>query len=348
MRKIKPYLINTFAILLLMYGIYHLCVGNTKLISTVWTSCVFMLMAASLNITMGLMGQLCLGQCGFMAIGAYSSTLIANILKANGFFESSKDPSYLAVLLIGIAVGGLASALLGLLLGAPALILDGDYLAIITLGFGLIIKSVLETIANPVLYREDCNMYIMDKTKIDYIFIIMGITAVCLTMIFTFTNSKYGRALISIRDDYIASSASGVNLSFYKILGFSYSAFFAGIAGVLYAAMMSSLATASFNFASSNIYNSIFIVVMVVMGGMGSFTGSVVTAALMVIINELISSIPPSSFLYVVGRYPMLLYGILLVIFIMFRPGGIFGTAEFSLTRLLSGTKKGRSDGENG
>lgn len=331
--RIVTCIVNLVAVIALIFGINAFATqgGSGGIISLVWTCCVFILMAASLNISMGIMGQLSLGQCGFMAVGAYTATFVANQLKAAGFYESARSSNYIFVLLIGLVVGGVAAAIVGLILGGPALRLDGDYLAIITLGFGLIIISILNNIAKPVLYSEDCGLYILDRIKSHYLWMIMAITAVCVALMFTFIRSKYGRALKSIREDSIASSASGININYYKILGFTFSAFFAGIAGVLYAAMMSSLATANFNFVNSNIYNSIFIVVMVVLGGMNSFTGSVVTAAAMVVINQGISSIPQSSFIHPIAKYPMLLYAIILILFILFRPKGIFGSTEFSL-----------------
>ena len=323
-------LINLVALTLLIVFLPRIFT-KTSDISLIWTCCVFVIMATSLNITMGFMGQLALGHCGFMAIGAYVSTWFANLMKAQGFFQNAYDSNYYIVLICAILIGGVATALVGLIVGAPALRLHGDYLAIITLGFGLIAKSVLDNIASPTLYAQDCNMYIADKIKGRYLWFILLVTVLSVALMFTFIRSKYGRALKSIRDDDIASSASGINTSFYKILGFVFSAFFAGIAGVLYAAMMSSLSTASFAFSNSSIYNSIFIVVMVVLGGMGSLTGSVVAAAGMVYLNKLITSVPESSFLFVIARYPMLLYALVLIVFIMFRPKGLLGTYEFSL-----------------
>ena len=324
------YLINTVLVALFATGI---CAIFTKTadIKLIWTCCVFVIMAVSLNITMGFMGQLALGHCGFMAVGAYTSTFIANMLKDAGLFKSAASDTYILVFLIGLIAGGIAAAVIGLVVGAPALRLRGDYLAIITLGFGLIIKSVLDNIASPTLYAADCNMYITDKLKGDYLWLILLVTVLSVVFMTTFIRSKYGRMLKSIRDDDIAASACGINTSRYKIMGFTLSAFFAGVAGVLYAAMMSSLSTSSFDFASSNIQNSIFIVVMVVVGGMGSITGSVVTGAGMVLLNSLISAIPESSPLYFVGKFPMLLYALALVVVILFFPRGIFGSREFSL-----------------
>ena len=154
-----------------------------------------------------------------------------------------------------------------------------------------------------------------------------------------FIRSKYGRAIEAIRDDEIAASASGVNTTYYKILTFVISAFFAGLAGGLYATCFSSLTTASFTFTSASIWNSTFIVVIVVLGGMGSMTGSVLAAIAMYLLNyeikngAWVSALP--GFVQTLFQFPMLIYALVLLVIIIFRPRGILGTYEFSLDRLL-------------
>ena len=155
-----------------------------------------------------------------------------------------------------------------------------------------------------------------------------------------FIRSKYGRAIKAIRDDEIAASASGINTSFYKIMTFAYSAFFAGVAGALYACANATLSTSSFAFTNGGILNSTFIVVMVVLGGMGSLTGSVVAAVIMFLVNYQIkngawvAALPAA--VQGVFQYPMLVYAIVLIVVILFRPKGIFGAYEFSLVNLFS------------
>lgn len=331
-KKLFAPLCNTAAILLLAL-ILNFTVTKNTVANLIWTCCVFAIMAASLNITMGFMGQLALGHCGFMAVGAYLGTYMANAFKAAGFYDTAADGTYFLVFLLALLLGGVGAALIGFLVGMPALRLRGDYLAIITLGFGLIVVTVLNNIVGPVLYAVDCGLAIPSSVKKKYLIPVVLVTAGVLAILFDFVKSRFGRALESIRDDDIAAAASGVNTSFYKVLGFSFSAFFAGIAGVLYAAMMSSLSTASFAFSSSSIYNSIFIVVMVVLGGMGSLTGSIVSGVGMVLANNIITSKIPADLplLGAMAKYPMLLYALVLIIFIMFRPMGIFGRREFSL-----------------
>lgn len=328
-------LTNLVAVALLVLLIMLTATKNAT-VSLIWTCSVFALMAASLNITMGFMGQLALGHMGFMAVGAYLGTFVANRFKAAGVFAGASDTGYLAVLLLCILIGGVGAALVGFLVGMPALRLKGDYLAIITLGFGLIVTNVLNNVAGSVLYREKCGLYITTKLQVKFLPLIVLITVGCLALMYDFIHSRYGRALKSIRDDSIAAAASGLNISFYKVFGFTFSAFFAGVSGVLYAASVSSLTTSSFAFSNSSIYNSIFIVVMVVLGGMGSLTGSVVAGVGMVALNNLITKIPAEiPVLGALAKFPMLLYALVLIVFIMFRPRGIFGTKEISLYRGL-------------
>lgn len=328
-------LVNLAAVGLLVLLVMATATKNAT-VNLIWTCSVFALMAASLNITMGFMGQLALGHMGFMAVGAYLGTFAANRLRAAGVFSTAADTGYLAAFFLCILIGGVGAALVGFLVGMPALRLKGDYLAIITLGFGLIVTNVLNNVAGSVLYREKCGLYITGKLQAGFLPLIVLITAASLALMVDFIRSRYGRALQSIRDDSIAAAASGLNISFYKVFGFTFSAFFAGVAGVLYAASVSSLTTSSFAFSNSSIYNSIFIVVMVVLGGMGSLTGSVVAGVGMVALNHFITKIPAGiPVLGALAKYPMLLYALVLIVFVMFRPRGIFGTAEFSLYRSL-------------
>ncbi len=325
------------AVLIAMLAVLPLADSTVTLI---WTMCVFVVMAASLNITMGFMGQLALGHCGFMAVGAYSATYFAKILKMVGLYQTSKEPIFFLVLLLSVLVGALAAALVGLIVGLPALRLRGDYLAILTLGFGLVVKSVLDNIVGATLNSADCHLYVPKNIyQGKYLWLIALLAIACIFLMFCFVKSKYGRAIKSIRDNEIAASASGINTSYYKTVAFVLSAAFAGVAGVLYAAMMSSLQTSSFAFVSSSIYNSVFIVVMVVLGGMGSLTGSIVAGAGMIWLDSVITgffkNIPVLSKL---AEFPMLLYAIILIVFVMFRPRGIFGTKEFSLYKTARAT----------
>ncbi|MCD8104748.1 MAG: branched-chain amino acid ABC transporter permease [Lachnospiraceae bacterium] len=316
-----------------------------SIVPSIWQCCYLIIMAASLNLVLGFLGQLSLGHCGFMAVGAYSAALISLAFERAGVYEEKSGAAFMLVLLLSIVAAGVFAAVLGLLVGIPALRLKGDYLAIITLGFGMIIVNVINNIpfcgqqglgqgaASSALYATGLGF--SNDEKVKYLWVALLTVVICLTLMFMFVRSKYGRAIRSIRDNEIASSSSGVNVSYYKVLTFSVSAFFAGVTGALYACSNAALATTSFAFTNGSILNSVFIVVMVVVGGMGSLTGSVIAAVVMFFLNYTIkngawvSALP--SFLQNVFTYPMLVYSIALIIVIMFRPKGIMGSREFAL-----------------
>ena len=344
------YLVNFIAILLLFAIVVAMGMagGNTmklKITPSIWQCSYLIIMAASLNLVLGFLGQLSLGHCGFMAVGAYTAALISLAFQRAGFYTAKAGPAFLIVLLISIVAAGIAAALLGLLVGIPALRLKGDYLAIITLGFGMIIVNVINNLpfcgqqglsqgsASSALYATGLGFSNDEKMK--YLWVAALMIVLCMTAMFMFVRSKYGRAIRAIRDNEIAASASGINVSYYKVLTFTISAFFAGITGALYACCNAALATTSFAFTNGSILNSVFIVVMVVVGGMGSLTGSVIAAVVLFLLNYTIkngawvAALP--AFLQNVFTYPMLVYSIALIIVIMFRPRGIMGSREFSL-----------------
>ena len=349
------YLLNTIVIILLftafqiITGIFgsH---GSFKLVVVpcMWQCCYLIILAASLNLVLGFLGQLSLGHCGFMAIGAYTAALLSLACERAGLFEDKEGAAFILILFGCIIAAGILAALVGLLVGVPALRLKGDYLAIITLGFGMIIVNIINNLpfcgqdglaqgsAAASLYKNGLGFG--SKDKVAYIWVALLVTILCLTLMFMFIRSKYGRAIKAIRDDEIAASASGINTSYYKVFTFAYSAFFAGIAGALYACANATLSTSSFAFTNGGILNSTFVVVMVVLGGMGSITGSVVAAVIMFLVNyqikngSWVTALPAS--VQGIFEYPMLVYAIVLIVVILFRPKGIFGTYEFSLMNL--------------
>ena len=349
------YLLNTIVIILLftafqiITGIFG-SQGSFKLVVVpcLWQCCYLIILAASLNLVLGFLGQLSLGHCGFMAIGAYTAALLSLACERAGLFEDKEGAVFILILFGCIIAAGILAALVGLLVGVPALRLKGDYLAIITLGFGMIIVNIINNLpfcgqdglaqgsAAASLYKNGLGFG--SKDKVAFIWVALLVTILCLTLMFMFIRSKYGRAIKAIRDDEIAASASGINTSYYKVFTFAYSAFFAGIAGALYACANATLSTASFAFTNGGILNSTFVVVMVVLGGMGSITGSVVAAVIMFLVNYQIkngtwvTALPAS--VQGIFEYPMLVYAIVLIVVILFRPKGIFGTYEFSLMNL--------------
>ena len=349
------YLLNTIAIILL-FTAFQILTGvfgsegpfNLVIVPCLWQCCYLIILAASLNLVLGFLGQLSLGHCGFMAIGAYTAALLSLACERAGIFQEKEGAVFILVLFGCILAAGILAALVGLLVGVPALRLKGDYLAIITLGFGMIIINIINNLpfcgqdglsqgsAAASLYKNGLGFG--SKGKVTFLWVALLVTIVCIALMFMFIRSKYGRAIKAIRDDEIAASASGINTSYYKVFTFAYSAFFAGIAGALYACANATLSTSSFAFTNGGILNSTFVVVMVVLGGMGSITGSVVAAVIMFLVNYQIkngtwvAALPAA--VQGIFEYPMLVYAIVLIMVIMFRPKGIFGTYEFSLMNL--------------
>jgi branched-chain amino acid transport system permease protein len=356
-KSTKGILMNACVVALLILIIFILSATmndnnyRRKLVPIIWQLCIFILLGTSLNLTMGFLGELALGHMGFMGIGAYTAALTSLALERAGLFSANTaSPLLLIAVMLGCCLlGALLAGIVSLLMGIPALRMRGDYLAIVTLGFGLIIENVIanlpfaggyglaEGTASSVLYKN--GLGIKSALQAQYVYFPIILTVICVAFMFMYITSKYGRAIKSIRDDEIAANASGINATYYKILTFTISAFFAGLAGGLYAICTSTLTTASFTFASSSIWNSTFIVVLVVLGGMGSLTGSIVAAVGMYMLNYEIKNgawvaLMP-QFLQNLFAFPMLIYALVLTAVIMFKPFGLMGTYEFSLSRLL-------------
>ena len=353
----RGYVINT-AVLVVLFALFMLISGSLGgtdsfkliLVPSIWQCCYLIILAASLNLVLGFLGQLSLGHCGFMAIGAYTAALMSLAFQRAGVYDEKSGAVFIAIIFLCIIAAGLLAAVIGAVVSIPALRLKGDYLAIITLGFGLIIVNVINNLpfagqnglaegsASASLYATGLGFG--TAAKVTYIWVALLVTIICIVLMFMFIRSKYGRAIRAIRNDEIAASAAGINTSYYKVLTFSFSAFFAGVAGALYACANASLSTSSFSFTNGGILNSTFVVVMVVLGGMGSLTGSIFSAVIMYVLNYQIkngawvSALP--GFLQGVFTYPMLVYALVLVVIIIFRPKGIFGSYEFSLTGLAS------------
>ena len=252
-----------FAVVLLLGQVLPENTYRRVLVPIIWQMCIFILLGTSLNLTLGFLGQLTLGHMGFAGVGAYTAALTSLALERAGLFEASKAaPGQLILVILGCCLlGAIFAGLLGLLVGIPALRLHGDYLAIVTLGFGLIVENVIANLpfaggdgltngtASSSLYANGLGLSTSLQAK--YVWLVLGITILCIAIMCMFIRSKYGRAIEAIRDDEIAASASGVNTTYYKILTFVISAFFAGLAGGLYATCFSSLTTASFTFTSA-------------------------------------------------------------------------------------------------
>jgi len=285
--------------------------------------CIAIIMSVSLNIATGFLGQLTLGHAGFMAIGAYTSALISKAMDMNGILNASDAQNFFRFLLAMLA-GGVLAALLGFLVGIPALRLRGDYLAIITLGFGEIIRVIIQNLpfAGGLGFSEgQPGQALVGINRLSNLYIVFWITVITVALLYTFIRSRFGRAIMSIREDYIGSSASGINNTYYKILAFTLSSFFAGIAGGIFAHYIGSLSTGSFTFMKSTEY-----VIMVVFGGMGSITGSIAAAIFLSVLPEALRAF---------SDYRMLAYSVALILVMIYKPTGLFGNYEFSLTKVI-------------
>ncbi len=283
--------------------------------------CINIVLAISLNITAGCLGQMALGHAGFMSIGAYTAALFtkSNLIPGVGGY------------IIALILGGLVAMIIGVIIGIPALRLRGDYLAILTLAFCEIIRVLIE------FFKFTGGAKGLTGIKLNKSFaIIYIIMLLCVFMMYTFMKSRHGRAILSIREDEIASESSGINLTFYKTLAFAYSAFFAGVAGGMYAHYIGILGAKNFDFNKS-----IDILVIVVLGGLGSFTGSAIGAIVLTILPEMLRGF---------NDYRMFIYAVMLILMMMFRPSGLLGTKEFSLTNLVSKAlpKNVKGGGKNG
>ncbi len=231
-------------------------------------SCI---LAVSLNLVVGFLGELSLGHAGFMCVGAYLGCYVANILRA-----STALPEIL-IIIITMIVAGIIAAIFGFIIGLPALRLKGDYLAIATLAFGEIVRCVFKNLgAFGGAMGMSTQLYDSNTLFIVAFVVLLIVLFCCQNLI----NSKHGRAVVAIRDNEIAAKAMGVNVTFYKLLVFMIAAFFAGVAGVLYGETIGTIRQETFS------YNySIEILVMVVLGGMGSINGSLIAAAIITYLN---------------------------------------------------------------
>ncbi|PHV71999.1 branched-chain amino acid ABC transporter permease [Sporanaerobium hydrogeniformans] len=277
--------------------------------------------AASLNLATGYLGQLALGHAGFMAIGAYSAAFVMKVAKINGFQNS--DGIVVGLMIVALIFAGVMAAIFGILIGIPALRLRGDYLGIVTLGFGEIIRIAIFNLDFKVMGFQFTGGARGFRGYLGYMSfeMIFWLVIIVLAILYLIIRSRHGRAILSIREDEIAAEAVGVPTTFYKIFGFATSAFFAGIAGGCLAFYQKMIDPKKFTFMYS-----VEIFIIVVLGGMGSLTGTIVAAIILGILNE---------FLHVIDQWRLVIYSALLIIMMIFRPEGLLGSKEFSLVGLI-------------
>ena len=300
---------NDLKILVFALIVYGIIMGLTSagMLSAFWQlNLIFaginIILAASLNLINGYTGQFSLGHAGFMAVGAY----VGVVLTTN--FQMAFP--------VAILAGGVTAGLLGALIGLPTLRLRGDYLAIATLGLGEIVRIVIINV--PYVGGAAGFKGIPHHTDFTWVFCLMLVT---LFIIKNFVNSRHGRACLAIRENEIAAESMGVNTTRYKVLAFSIGAFFAGVAGVLFGHNMYILSPASFTFMQS--FN---ILIMVVMGGLGSMTGSIAGALVVTFLSAALASFPNAR---------MIIYALALILLMFYRPQGLFGYVEVTAMQPL-------------
>ena len=312
----------TYALVIVIYIIVQIMVGTGN-ISNLMKGllvplCVYVIAAISLNLVVGISGELSLGHAGFMCVGAYSSSFFSVITK-DVLPEIVRFP-------LAILIGAAVAAIFGIIIGIPVLKLRGDYLAIVTLAFGEIIKNLMN-----VMYigRDSKGLHFSatDTTALNLeeggqviVKGALGITGtpknstftigvililIALFIILNLINSRSGRAIMAIRDNRIAAESVGINITKYKLMAFTISAALAGVAGVLYAHNLSTLTVKKFDYNTS-----ILVLVFVVLGGIGNIRGSMIAAVLLTVLPEVLRGL---------SDYRMLIYAIVLIAMMLFN-----------------------------
>lgn len=278
--------------------------------------CVYIVMAVSLNLVVGISGELSLGHAGFMSVGAFAGAIFCMATQ-----DGIADPT--VRLILGMLVGGVFAGIMGVIVGVPVLRLQGDYLAIVTLACGEIIKTIINNLSVTGGAKGLDTSAIYADTRTLLPFAIVLIFLVVLVMM-NLKNSRHGRAIMAIRDNRIAAESNGVNVTYYKLMVFVLAAFFAGMAGVLYGHTLANIKPAMFD------YNmSIEILVIVVLGGMGSIRGSIIATIILRALPEVLRQ---------VADYRMLAYSVLLIVIMLLNSSPQFAEwkGRWSLKALLS------------
>jgi branched-chain amino acid transport system permease protein len=273
------------------------------------------ILAVSLNLVNGHTGQFSLGHAGFMAVGAYGSAIVTLELGSR-LMPLGAAPAFLLALLFG----GVCAAIFGWMVGVPSLRLRGDYLAIVTLGFNEIIRVIFQNTSPDGIFGGALGLKSIPTTTT--FFWVFATAAVTTYVVTSMVNSTWGRGFLAVRDDEVAASAMGVPTVRYKVTAFVTGAFFAGLAGGLYAHLRSTISPEGFNFLKS-----IDIVVVVILGGMGSTPGVIIAAVVLTILNE---------FLRDFEEYRMIVFSLLLIVMMILRPQGLLPANVFRIRRKKS------------
>ena len=273
---------------------------------------IFIILAVSLNLINGLAGQFSLGHAGFWAIGAYTGA-------AFSVFAPLPIPDWMN-LMVGCGIGGISASIAGVLIGIPCLRLRGDYLAIATLGFSEIIRLLIinmDVVGGP---RGFTN--IPKWANLGWVYLWVVITILVITNLMRGT---HGRAIISIREDEIAAESLGINTFKYKLLAFVVGSSFAGVAGALFAYSQQFIHPQGFNFLWS-----VIILLMIILGGLGSITGAVIGAVILTLLPEVLRLMGQT-----ISQWRMVIYSLLLIMLMLWRPQGIFGKKELDVFALF-------------
>jgi len=304
-------------VLVLVNWLLPTLIPNSYYFRVIMLCGINIILAVSLNLVNGFTGQFSIGHAGFMAIGAYCSAVLT--MRAFPGVIASLTQAGLpevithgAALFVATILGGSLAALAGLAVGLPSLRLRGDYLAIVTLGFGEIIRVVILNV--DAIGGARGLSGVPGYTNVFWV--LLGVVAV-VSVSYNLLHSTHGRAMLAIREDEVAAEALGVPTTRYKVTAFVVSAFFAGVAGALYAHFDSYLNPSSFTFL-----RSIEIIAMIVLGGMGSVSGAILAAIALTLLPEVLRP---------VKEYRMVIYAALLIVLMITRPSGIMGTRELSI-----------------
>ncbi len=309
-KKAKPLTGNliTLAIVCVLFAVVFILVetGNATrhMRSMLVPICINIILAVSLNLTVGFLGELTLGHAGFMSVGAYAGCLFS-IAMEEILPMALRFP-------LAMLVGGLVAAFFGVLIGIPVLRLHGDYLAIVTLAFGEIIRSVIINL------DFTGGAAGLKGTPQDSTFVIAFVVVlITLVAVMNMVNSRHGRAITAIRDNRIAAEACGINATYFRMLAFVIAAFFAGVAGVLYGHNLSILSASTFDYNKS-----IELLVIVVLGGMGSIRGSVIAAIIITVLPEALREL---------DDFRMLIYALVLIVMMLLNASPRFAALKGKL-----------------
>lgn len=298
-----------------LYMLQREKVLNNYAMQVIMLSGINIMMTQSLNIINGMTGQSSLGQAGFMSVGAYASAYVTAILLD---VNAMSAPAQTGVFLLATLFGGGMAALCGLLIGVPTLRLKGDYLAIVTLGFCEVIRSIAR-----IVKVTGGAMGLNGIPKMASLFWIFLFVFLTIYICRNFMDSSFGRACMATRENDIAASTMGINISRYKIIAFVTSAFLAGLAGSMYAHLLRYLHPDVFSYTKSTDF-----LVYLYAGGVGSISGAVLGAFSLTLLPELLRFL---------SEWRLVIYGALLLCIILFRPMGLFGGREFAFLKLKTG-----------